>query len=101
MHRNPAVVCACPKPGRRRRVRHQEGHPACRKHRLKPHDEPRLNCGTRPTRAWHGQRTLNGDDDDDDDDDDEDRNNNFMPFQPCILNICNLMNAVLSKAVTV
>ena len=70
MHRNPAVVCACPKPGRRRRVRRQEGHPACRKHRLKPHDEPRLNCGTRPTRAWHGQRTLNGDDDDDDDDDD-------------------------------
>ena len=100
MHRNPAVVCACPKPGRRRRVRRQEGHPACRKHRLKPHDEPRLNCGTRPTRAWHGQRTLNGDDDDDDDDD-EDRNNNFMPFQPRILNICNLMNAVLSKAATV
>ena len=40
------------------------------KHHLKPHDEPRLNCGTRPTRAWHGQRTLNDDDDDDDDDDD-------------------------------
>jgi hypothetical protein len=31
MRRNPAEVCASPKPGRKRRVERQEGHPARKK----------------------------------------------------------------------
>ena len=37
MHRNPAEVCASPKPGRKRRVLRQEGHPACKKNCQIPH----------------------------------------------------------------
>ncbi len=61
MRRNPAVVCACTKPGHsrpqfsgcgRRRVRRHEG--LVEKHRLKPHDELRLNMWnpSNPCIAW-------------------------------------------------
>ena len=54
MHRNPAEVCASPKPGRKRRVLRQEGHPACKKKMPNTTYEPHFGgCTARLEQAPH------------------------------------------------